>query len=106
MSPDHVWRRADSLILKKRRRRFSGFSIYIGNVDRPTSWHVARAVRFLGRFSSALRALRRTSRVTDLRLEFSSYRRTDGIQSDILPAHLLRLAGAMGIDIIRQRRDL
>ena len=99
LEPDQVWRRTDPPILKKRKRRFSGFSISIGDVDRKASWHTARAVRFLCEWSSALRALRRTSGVSDLRLEFCSYRRTEGIQSDILPAGLLSLAGSLGIDI-------
>src|SRR5687767_3947270 len=30
LEPDHVWRRTDPPILKKRTIRFSGFSIYIG----------------------------------------------------------------------------
>lgn len=99
LSPDHVWRRADQPILKKSKRRASGFSIYIGDANRKTSWHAARAVAFLRRWSSALQALRQTSGLTDLRLEFCSYRRTDGIQSDILPSALLSLAGSLGIDI-------
>jgi hypothetical protein len=99
LEPDHVWRRPGPPILKERKRRCSGFSIYIGEVDRKASWYTARAVRFLSEWSSALRALRRTSGVRDLRLEFCSYRRTEGIQSDILPAGLLSLAGSLGIDI-------
>lgn len=99
LEPDHVWRRADPPILRKRKRRISGFSIYIGDVDRKASWHADRAVSFLCEWRSALRALRRTSGVNELRLEFCSYRRTEGIQSDLLPSGLLSLAGSMGIDI-------
>jgi len=99
LNPDHVWRRNDQPILKNRKRRSSGFSIYIGDTDRKVSWHAARAVTFLRRWSSALRALRRAPGLSDLRLEFCSYRRTDGIQSDILPPVLLSLAGSLGIDI-------
>lgn len=99
LDSDHVWRRADPSMFTKRRRLSSGFSFYIGRVDRAVSWHATRAVAFLTDWSPALRALRCTSGVTEVRLEFSSYRRTDGIQSDILPSNLLNLAGSLGIDI-------
>src|SRR5687768_9108319 len=42
LKPNHVWLRADPPILKKRKSRFSGFSIYIGDVDRKVSLSLSR----------------------------------------------------------------
>ena len=98
LQPDHVWRRDD----KGRagtRRPVSGLSIYLGDADRRVSWHVKRALKFMREKTPELRRLRRDPGVAQLRLEFCSYRRTEGIQSDILPSELLASAGSLGIDI-------
>ncbi len=98
LQPDQVSRRDDPGLLGKR-RLFSGLSFFLGNADRRVSWHVARALKFMREKSPELRRLRRASGVAQLRLEFCSYRRTEGIQSDLLPSELLTTAGSLGIDI-------
>jgi hypothetical protein len=98
LQPDHVWRRDDPGLSGKR-RPFSGLSFYLGDADRRVSWHVARALKFMREKTPELRRLRRAAGVAELRLEFCSYRRTEGIQSDILPSELLASAGSLGIDI-------
>lgn len=99
LKPDSVGRRGENLIVGKGKRSFSSFFVYIGDDDRRASWYFERAEKFLRQWQKDIRRLQRDPAVTELRLEFVSYRRTDGIQSDVLPASLLKLAGSLGIDI-------
>ena len=103
LEPDSVRRRDDPPLLRSSRRRrkprLSGFSLYIADVNRRSSWHMKRAEEFLIRHAQELRRLRDTPGVTHFSLEFVSYRRTEGMQWDTIPASLLRLVADLGLSI-------
>ncbi len=103
LEAETVWRRDDPPLLRgtKRRRkpRLSGFSLFIADVDRRSSWHMKRVEEFLIKHSRELRRLRRAPGMTGFQIEFVSYRRTEGIQWDTIPASLLCLIAALGMDI-------
>ena len=99
LKTDIIGRRGETIGSGKRKRRSSSFCVYIGDDDRRASWYFERAERFLRQWQKDIRKLQRDPSVTELRLEFVSYRRTEGVQSDVLPASLLKLAGSLGVDI-------
>lgn len=77
----------------------SGFSVDVSDVDGELDSEIEDAVRFLRFHESELTRLATFSGIQDRRLDFGYYRRNVFMQSEYLPAELLKLAGTLGISI-------
>jgi hypothetical protein len=77
----------------------SGFSVDVSEAEGDLSAEIPDAIAFLQRHEAELARLATIPEITDCRLDFGYYRRDVFMQSEYLPAELLRLAGAHGIAI-------
>ena len=99
--PYQIYHRGEPTVRRSRGELHddSGFSVDVSDVDGDLSAEIQDAIAFLQCHDAELARLSTIPQVTDRRLDFGYYRRDGFMQSEYLPAELLRLAGVHGIAI-------